>query len=374
MKNKGIISVSLIMVAVLSLLGFIVVSSNKSNVNINGNINKKVTLYTVNGPQNIFFDGEIKSCKRVVIQADTTKGIVDKINVEDKQNIKAGDILFSYKNNDLIEQRIDLEYQLEDLKNKYNRTKKKLDSISNKGQQQKVLAQQSKDELQDELNDNIKEQNHLNEKINNINNKCNVSMKAPFDGVVTMGGYSEIEPSKPILTLDSKDMQVVCEVSEKNILKLTEDQTVKVSILGTGQCINGKIKNIDNNNISPEVSMPKGGIQQGIGAQNSSNNLSTVNSYEVIIQIDNIKNIYPGFHVQVSTKDNNYTPKVPRTSIFKNNGKSYIWVVKNGILKKKEVEVDDWNDKYVQVKNGGNFNDKVVREANDTMKEGDKIE
>lgn len=405
MQNKYVISVSLIIIIVLSLLGFIVISNTKSNVNSS----EKIILYTVPQSTNIFFEGEVKNCKSAVLQADTTKGIVDKINVKDKQKVKSGDVLFSYKNNQFIEQKNDLEYELDTLKDKYNKMKKELNSASDKInqvqkekeqeeqkteeqkvsilqhkdkqkqidaaelEQKKDLAEKSKDELQSELNNNIKQQNRLNEKIENIDNKCNVYIKAPFDGVVTMGAYSEIEPSKPILTLDSENMQIVCGVSEKDILKLTEKQTVKVSVLGTGQSINGKIKHIDKNP-SPEVAIPKGGIPQGSEVKSSSQNLSTVNSYEVIIQIDDIKNIYPGFHVQVSTKAKNDIPRVPKTAIFKNGGKSYIWVIKNEILKKKEVEVVDWNDKYVQVKKGINFNDKVVREAKDTMKEGDRID
>lgn len=409
-KKKCYIIISLVIVGIIYLVGFTVLTINQIKLNSKQNI-KKVSLYTVTGPQNIYFEGEIKSSKSIVIQADTTKGVVDKINVKDKQVVKAGDILFSYKNNQFIEQKNDLEYELDTLKDKYNKTKKELDSASDrvnqvqkkqkqeiqqqktdeqkvsvlqnkdKGEQidtvdldqQKVLAEKSKNELQSELNDNVKQQEHLNDKIKNINDKCNVYIKAPFDGAITIGEYSEIEPSKPILTLNSENMQIVCRASEKDILKLTEEQTVKASILGTGQAINGKIKHIDTNP-SPEVTIPQGAVQQGSGAQSSSQNLSTINFYEVIIEIDKIKDIRPGFHVQVSTKAKNYTPKVPKTSIFKNNGKSHVWIVKNGILKKREVEVDDWNDKYVHVKNGVNFNDKVVREAKVTMKEGDKIE
>ncbi|WP_251862409.1 HlyD family efflux transporter periplasmic adaptor subunit [Clostridium sp. Marseille-Q2269] len=426
MKKKRVIIVSLIIVVTISLIGFTVITINKLKNNTKNNA-KKVSLYTVKEAPNVFFEGEIKSSKSVVLQADTAKGTVDKINVKDKQMVKAGDILFSYKNNQFIDQKNDLEYELDTLKDKYNKTKKELNSVSDKAnqvqeqqkqqkqreqeqqkqeiqkqkgqeqkteeqkvsilqnkdkqeqidtadlEQQKVLAEKSKDELQSELNDNIKQQNHLNDKIKNINDKCNVYIKAPFDGVVKIGGYSEIEPSKPILTLDSENMQVVCGVSEKDILKLTEEQTVKVSILGTGQSINGKIKNIDKKP-SPEVTISQGAIQQGSGSQSSSPKLSTINSYEVIIQIDNIKDICSGFHVQVSTKAKNYIPKIPKTAIFKNKDKSYVWVVKDRFLKKKKIEASDWNDKYIQIKNGVNFNDKIVREVKDTMKEGDKVE
>ncbi|MGO5066904.1 efflux RND transporter periplasmic adaptor subunit [Clostridium sp. LCP25S3_F8] len=402
MNKKRIIIVSLIVMFVVFLISLVVIEINKIKNNTKNN-DKKVSLYTVKEAPNVFFEGEIKSSKSVILQADTTKGTVDKINVKDKQAVKAGYILFSYKNNQFIEQKNDLEYELDTLKDKYNKIKKELNSFNTRDNQvekqkteeqkasilqdkdkqeqidivdldqQKVLAEKSKNELQSELNDTIKQQNRLNEKIKSINNKCNVYIKAPFEGVITIGGYSEIEPSKPILTLDSKNMHVVCKVSEKDILKLIEEQTVKVSILGTGQAINGKIKHIDTNP-SPEITIPQGAVQQGSGSQSSSENLSTINFYEVIIEIDKIKDIHPGFHVQVSTKAKNYTPKVPKTSIFKNNGKSHVWIVKNGILKKREVEVDDWNDKYVHVKNGVNFNDKVVHEAKVTMKEGDKIE
>lgn len=414
MKKKCII-ISSIIIVIISLIGITVMKINKFKNNTKRN-NKD--LYTVKESPNVFFEGKIKNSKKVILQVDNTKGTVDKINVKDKQKVKSGDVLFSYRNSQFIEQKNDLEYQLDNLKDKYNKIKKELNSTNDKvkklqdqqekqkqkqeaqkqkeqekkifeqktskeeGQeqlnisninQQKDLLEKSESTLQEQLNDNVKEQNHLKEKIDNINDKCNTYIKAPFDGIVKMGGYSEIEPTKPILTLSSEDMQVVCGVSEKQVLKLNKDQNVTISVLGTGQSVTGKIKHIDNEP-SPGINIPKGSIPQGGGSQSTSQNLSTVNSYEVIIKIDNIKNIYPGFHVQVSTKAKNYIPKIPKTSTFKNSGKTYVWVAKNGILKKKEVETVSWNDKYVQVKKGINFNEKIVREPKPSMKEGDKVE
>lgn len=78
--------------------------------------------------------------------------------------------------------------------------------------------------------------------------------------------------------------------------------------------------------------------------------------------------------MQVSTKASNDIPKIPKTAVFTEGEISYVWVVKDGVLKKTEVEVTDWNEKYVQVKKGVTFEDKVVRQSKDSMKEGDKID
>lgn len=367
MKNKQVISITLILVLILLILGFIVMSNTKTPVKSN----KKIVLYTIQDSSNIFFEGEVKNSNSVSFIADTTKGIVDKINVKNDQKVKAGDLLFIYKNNEFIEQKNDLEYELNTLTNKYNKIKKELNSTGNIGNEQKVSLDKSKEELKSELEGNVEQQDHLNKKINNVNEKCYTYVNAPFDGIITIGGYTKIEPSKPILTLDSESMQVVSMVSEKDIFKLQENQIVKAAVLGTGESIKGTIKGISKKP-STQINITQEAKQQG--SQEASQNLSSVNSYEVITEIDNIKNVYPGFHVQMSTKAQNYIPKIPKTATFKNGTKTYVWVAKNGIIKKRDVKVSNWNEKYVQVVNGLNVNEKIVREAKGSMKEGDKIE
>lgn len=372
MKKYNIISVSFLIMLSLTLLGLIVLQfmtpSKKEEKN-----NEKVVLYTVQEPQTIFFEGEFHNSNSVSIEFESTKGSLEKMNVQNNQNVKVGDILFSYKNSQYIEQKDELKYQLDILKTQYNKLKKQLEETTNINQEstlkmeQQSLLKQSKEELQTQLDENTTQQKHLNNQIDAISAKCNFDIKAPFDGIVVMGGYSDLESAKPILKLKSRSMQVVCQVTEKDILKLNNEQVVKLTVLGTGQTIDGKIKNISTEPL--QESIPQATQFQG-GGQNS----SMSNLYKVIIEVSDTKGFYEGFHVQVSAKAENDKPKVPKTAILKQGEKNYVWTVDSGALIKKEIDISDWNDKYYQVNSGINFGDTVVREAKETMKEGDLVE
>lgn len=381
MKKKYIVIITLIIVVGISLVGFAgysVFSRFKSN-NSKG-VGEKVALYTVQGNQTLFFEGEFQNTERLVFQCDLSKGKLDKINVGDNQKVKSGDVLFTYKNNEAIQQKDALNDQLSSLKTAYSRLQKKaneqlavvnttpaVNETSNQAAQN-----QEKEQIQEQLDDNKRQQQSLNRQINDLNTKCYTEVRAPFGGVVVKGGYSEIETSKPILTLTSDKKQIVCNVGERDILKLAEDQDVNISIYGTGQTIKGKIKYVATEPTENVMVSMGSAVQGNTGAGGSS--VSSSSSYAVNIEPDKVEGLYSGFHVQVSTKGVNNTPKVPNTAVFTDNGISYVWVVKDGLLKKTEVEVTDWNEKYVQVKKGITFEDKVVRQPKDNMKEGDKVD
>lgn len=376
MKKKYIVIITLIIVTGVSLVafaGYSLFSKFKSN-NSKG-IKEKVVLYTVQGNQTLFFEGEFQNADKLVFQYDLSKGILDKVNVADKQEVKAGDVLFIYRNTQVIQQKDNLNDQLSSLKITYSRLQKQANqqvAVVNSTSNQ-LAENQAKEQIQEQLEDNKRQQQSLNRQINDLNTKCYTEIKAPFDGIVVKGGYSDTEASKPILTLTSDKKQIVCNVGERDILKLTVDQEVNISVYGTGQSIKGKIKYVATEPTeNPLVSM--GSAVQGSSGSPATAGGNSNSSYTVNIEPDKLDGLYSGFHVQVSTKALNDTSKIPKTAVFTDSGISYVWVVKDGVLKKTEVEVTDWNEKYVQVKKGVTFEDKVVRQSKDSMKEGDKVD
>lgn len=376
MKKKYIVIITLIIVTGVSLVafaGYSLFSKFKSN-NSKG-IKEKVVLYTVQGNQTLFFEGEFQNADKLVFQYDLSKGILDKVNVADKQKVKAGDVLFIYRNTQVIQQKDNLNDQLSSLKITYSRLQKQANqqvAVVNSTSNQ-LAENQAKEQIQEQLEDNKRQQQSLNRQINDLNTKCYTEIKAPFDGIVVKGGYSDAEASKPILTLTSDKKQIVCNVGERDILKLTVDQEVNISVYGTGQSIKGKIKYVATEPTeNPLVSM--GSAVQGSSGSPATAGGNSNSSYTVNIEPDKLDGLYSGFHVQVSTKALNDTSKIPKTAVFTDSGISYVWVVKDGVLKKTEVEVTDWNEKYVQVKKGVTFEDKVVRQSKDSMKEGDKVD
>lgn len=345
MKNRKntLIIISGIFIIILLFAVTFFLSKNRQNVSKN---NTKYDVYTVPSQQNIFLDGEVQYLKKESFTEDAAKGTVDKVSVKDKQQVKKGQTLFNYKNEQMIEQYETLQQQLNGMDNQ---------PAAQDGLQSTQIDSQ-KSSLQQQMND--------------IKDKRYTTISAPFDGVVSIDKNNGDNTSKIILTLIDPEMQVVANASEKDVLKLKVNQKVKINVYGTNKEFDGTIRSI-----STEPSQ----MQMLQGSTGTSSNLvqstgSNISYYPVYIDIGNQKEIYTGFHVQGTTVDENELPKIPSSSIFDNNGDKFVWLVRNKKLEKVSVEVENYNNTYVQVKSGLDFGDKIIKSPSGEMKEGDNID
>lgn len=371
MKKKDIIIISLIAVVVIVLASISYFASSKSKTTSKKGT-EKYSAYTVPSPQTIFLEGEFQNVQKITYQPDATKGTVDSINVADKQAVTKDTVLFTYKNSQILDQVSTLEDQLDTLKATYVKLdKQSKNPISNQtllsGNNSAQL--QGSSDIKSQLDDNKKQQQKLNNQITELNNKAYTSIKAPFNGTVIKLNNDNNDLTKQILTLATPKMQLVSNVSEKDILKLSLNQTVDVTLVSTGQVVKGKITFISTTPVEASIgniSSAQSGSMQASSGSNS--------SYAVYIDVENQQEVYPGFHAQISATSAKDYPKIPKTSTFSEDGATFVWNISDGTLKKVKVETADFNEKYVQVKSGLNFDDKVIREAKDTMKEGDKVD
>ncbi|MHC1685327.1 MAG: efflux RND transporter periplasmic adaptor subunit [Clostridiaceae bacterium] len=360
MKKKDIIIITSIIVAVI-ILGSITYFTTSKSKTTTSKTTGNYSLYTIPSPQTIFLEGEFQNVQKITYQADATKGTLDSVSVNDKQSVTAGTVLFTYKNSQILDQVDTLQNQLDTLKNTYSRLEK----------QAKSTGSQGYSEIAAQLEDNKQQQKQLNSQIYEMKNKAYSSVVAPFDGTVSKSSDNLGDSTKPILTLMTPKMQIVSSVSEKDVLKLSLNQEVEVTMVSTGRVTKGKISFIATT--PGETSTGNISAIPGASMQNSSTGSST-SSYSVYIDVENQQDTYPGFHAQISANSQKDLPKIPKTSVFTENGVNYVWNVNEGALKKVEVTTEDFNEKYLLVKSGLAFEDKIVRQSNDTMKEGDTVD
>lgn len=347
MKDKKkilIIGSAAVVIIVLFIVTFFL-NHNRQNAHKNDAL---FDVYTVPAQQNIFLDGEVQYSKKLNFTEDATKGTVDKINVEDKEQVGKGQTLFTYKNEQIIEQYDTLTQQL----NSIEAQAKSMAGVQNSAQISEINSQKTS----------------LKQQLDNIKDKRYTTISAPFDGVVSMTSENEDSTNKIILTLIDPKMQVVASVSEKDVLKLKENQKIKITVYGTNEEFKGIISSI-----STEPS--QGQAIQGTSASNLTQTAgSSVSYYPVYIDINDQPGIYAGFHIQGTAVDESELPKIPTSSVFNDNGHKSVWLVKNKKLKKVRVKVENYNTTYVKVKSGVDFNDKIIKNPSSEMKEGDSID
>ncbi|UZW14756.1 efflux RND transporter periplasmic adaptor subunit [Clostridium pasteurianum] len=364
---------------VLIMIIFVGCTSQKQNIKNDVQVN----IYTVSSPQNVYLDGEIQYMQQQNFIQDSSKGIVDTINVTDKQQVKKGQALFTYKNETVIQQYESLSDQLKNLQSTYKQIQKQLNDISKAQQQvQKVKIDNSvnnvdatddttKNSLKSQLDQNNQQQTNIKKQLDNIKNNRYTTITAPFDGNISLVSNSDTDTNKSILTLTDPKLQIAANVSEKDILKLKTGQAVKITVYGTTEDISGTIRSISTESV--QSSVIQGNASTVSSAQASSIPSANVSYYPVYIDIDKQDGFYPGFHVQGSTTAENQLPKIPVSAILSENNKNYVWVDNNGKLKKVEVDVIKLNDTYIQVKSGISFGEKIISKPTSAMKEGAAI-
>ncbi|APM40956.1 efflux RND transporter periplasmic adaptor subunit [Clostridium kluyveri] len=344
-RKKILIIGSAVGVIIILFVVTLFLNYNKRNAHKNDSL---FDIYTIPAQQNIFLDGEVQYSRKLNFTEDATKGTVDKINVEDKEQVGEGQTLFTYKNDQMIEQYDTLTQQL----NSIETQAKSMANVQNSTQISEINSQKTS----------------LKQQLNNIKDKRYTTISAPFDGIVSMISDNEDSTNKIILTLIDPKMQVVASVSEKDVLKLKESQKIKITVYGTNEEFKGTISSISTEPSQAQAiqGAPASNLTQATG--------SSLSYYPVYIDIDNHQGIYAGFHIQGTAVDESELPKIPVSSVFNDNGHKSVWLVKNKKLRKVRVRVEKYNNTYVQVKSGLDFNDKIMKNPSSEMKEGDSID
>lgn len=324
------------------------------------------TIYTVPQKKKVFLEGEAQSINSEGYQVDPTKGQISVIYVKDKDFIKKGQLLLSYKNEAMIQQYDMMNAQLDTLQQAYDKMKQAYDTT--KDSKGSMFTSATVPDLSGQLQGNLQQQEKLKNQITKLASKSYTEVYAPFSGVVSISGTE----SSPVVSISSNGLHIVCDVSEKDILDLSKGQKVNIRVNSTGQEVKGKIKDISTEiGVKNQASGSNFGFPlSGIDTVKSSD----INHYPVYIEFDKGVEVYPGFHVQVSVDSDSEMPKIPVKSVFTEGSRSYVWKIQNGCVVKTPVTTLKWNDKYLKVKSGVTFGDKIIKSPDNSIKEGDRVE
>lgn len=371
MKKKHIIFIIIIVLIIISgIIGYVF----KNNKNSTFNKNKPIALYTIPAKEKIFVNGVIVPEKSENIFLNETKGTVDKVSVTDGQVVKKGDILFTYKNDQITDQ-IDLENQ--EITTSNNQKKKLLnkqgeaESLLTKQKQQvatpTVASPSAGTEAQlsgytDQI-DVVEAQIDTSEnQVKNLKEKEFTSIKAPIDGKVILNDVKDM--TKAYIVIEATTFYVKGSINEKDQIKVKKDQQVDILIFATNKTLTGKVKSVGN---SPAEAAVVAGAQSATGGG------SAISYYDANILFDSQANLVNGFHVQATVKLKDSDMKIPKSSILKEAGKQYVFKVVNKKLTKLAITSKTSTTKEVVVLSGLKENDRIAVTTKD-MKEGISVE
>ena len=376
MKKKYIIAI--VTVVILAGVGvgsyFLKQSINKESV-------ATMEIYTVPSTDKVFVNGKIEPEKVENIFLDATKGTVDKVEVENGDVVEKGDILFTYKNDQVQSQVEQLELQLNSAKNQKEEinkqnaeAKKQLEDLKKAGLENQMpqggqmpnLGQNAGGEIS---TGSVDEQIKLLEKqIKALKDKEYYKVTAPIGGKVILA-ESSTNPTQPYITVESGDYYISGSVNEKDQPKIKEGQEVQITILSTNKNINGKISSVGNTPIDNGASLAaQTGAQGGAGGNMS--------YYEVKITPDSQEDLTNGFHVQASVNLDKKPIEIPKEAILSVDNEEFVFKNVDGKLVKQVITYSpkEGSEDEVIVSSGLNEEDKIVSNPTPNMKEGMKVE
>ena len=326
-KNRKIaITTGVILLASLSI-GIMYINKNSNSSLPEENY---VETYTIADNEKIFINGVILPTKSKDFTLPSESEI-SKLNVTNGKIVKEGELLFTVKNEDVLNEIDILKAQITELKN----TSTELDPLI------------------------ASEINQLEAQVSALNKKAYTDITAPFAGKVYFNDNSMDAQYSSTITLQSTTFYMKGQTSEEDLSKLQIDDPVSVTVLSTNKKVEGRISLISDR---PSTNQ----------SDNMSN--SSLSYYDINVSFENQENLVNGFHVQACIEITDNLCKVPTTSILKDeNDKAFVFESFDGILKKQIVEIQSQNDEFTVIKGGLDKKDIIVRYPSQEMSEGDVI-
>lgn len=326
--------ISMVVVVMIAIMGGGVIVGNRifggdSLTSMADSESSDLDLYTIPGKDKVYISGKIipKQSKEFFLTVED--GEIDKINVKDGAIVKKGDLLYSSKNTEKINQVSDLKKSLASKKSELS---------------------QASDENKGSIEEEIK---GIEGEIKDLNSSAYKKVYATFAGKVYIHEESSTgEEALPIMTLETKEYYVKGSVNELDLLKIKKEQDVNINILASKIKVAGKISFIG------ERPLDSSNESSGYGQ-------STMSQYAVKIDVEDQKDLKNGFNVQGIVEVGQVEKKVPVTSIIDEGEKKYIFKIEGDVAKKMLVNVKESNEEFAIVTEGLNDGDNIARDGND---------
>ncbi|REH83860.1 efflux RND transporter periplasmic adaptor subunit [Staphylococcus felis] len=350
MKKKTLIILSV--VGVLLLVGIALLVRAFGQGQSNHDDNNGYNTYKVQKESPIRITGKISPSSVKTYQNNSQVGDFVSVQVEDGQYVQQGTPLINYDIDPTQRQKL----------------VDQINQANAKGDQQQIDKA-------------IKQLNRYDGQIYN-------SVNATFSGTVAVDNSTNVSEGEPILRLISNEPEIQTTVSEFDLDKIKVGKDVKIKVTSNGKTGQGKITRIGQlptSYDSQSASQSGGGEAIGgmEGDEEGQSSLSTNNP------IDSNPSLGKGnetskYQVMIGELDfdvkNGYTVeaqipldalKIPKSALTKDD-KVFVVDDKN-IAHKRTIQYDENNGDII-IKKGLKANDKIIKNPDNKVKDGEKVE
>lgn len=346
-------------------------ASTKENVQVE---TTQMTVKEMTG--NVMIPGTLQLAKEQKVYLDPQLGEVSKILVKEGDKIKKGTPLLKYENEQLQLEKeqnklaIDSSYirinqinkQIEDLDDKRKDLEKQIGKEEAKKQieAEKSQLETEKKMANIELKQQLLQKETIEKKLNDL------EVKSEIDGIVIGVNedviQNESQPSVIIHIANLNEYKVTGVISEYDSLKVKENQPVTLkSDVVPDQKWKGKVSKI---NLLPQ--------EQEIMNQSNSNGAV---QYPIVVKVED-QNILakPGFQLIMEIEtERKKVNSLPLEAVKQEDDQHFVFVVENGKVARKEIEVGITSEQNIEIKDGLTKKDQVILNPPDHLKVGMEV-
>lgn len=329
-----------VVVVILLAAGFMVGTDYVRRTKEEQKIREKYEIYKIPAYENIDINGMVTP-RESKQYANPENNSLSDISVENGQEVNDGDLLFTTKDNSVIEQINVLKSQLTSLNSQKSR-----------------LSKNNKDNVNNDAIASINTQiSSVEAQISALNSSAYVKNTAPFAGKVYINDQNSTDMSTSFISLVSNEFFMKGYVSEDDLEKVQIDQTVSIKVNFSDKKMTGRISYVSDRPTTTKTKEMK-------------DNLSY---YEVDISFEDQEGLVNGFHVDADLEIVSNEYKVPTTAVLKSGDSAYVMKDLDGILKKQEVTIVKTGKNVTKIVTNLEPGDKILKHPDKSMKEGDAI-
>ena len=329
-----------VVVVILLAAGFMVGTDYVRRTKEEQKLREKYEIYKIPAYENIDINGMVTP-RESKQYANPENNSLSDISVENGQEVNDGDLLFTTKDNSVIEQINVLKSQLTSLNSQKSR-----------------LSKNNKDNINNEAIASINAQiSSVEAQISALNSSAYVKNTAPFAGKVYINDQNSTDMNTSFISLVSNEFFMKGYVSEDDLEKVQVDQTVSIKVNSSDKKMTGRISYVSDRPTTAKTKEMK-------------DNLSY---YEVDISFEDQEGLVNGFHVDADLEIVSNEYKVPTTAVLKNGDSAYVMKDLDGILKKQEVTIVKTGKNVTKIVTNLEPGDKILKHPDKSMKEGDAI-
>lgn len=329
-----------VVVVILLAAGFMVGTDYVRRTKEEQKIREKYEIYKIPAYENIDINGMVTP-RESKQYANPENNSLSDISVENGQEVNDGDLLFTTKDNSVIEQINVLKSQLTSLNSQKSR-----------------LSKNNKDNVNNDAIASINTQiSSVEAQISALNSSAYVKNTAPFAGKVYINDQNSTDMSTSFISLVSNEFFMKGYVSEDDLEKVQIDQTVSIKVNSSDKKMTGRISYVSDRPTTTKTNEMK-------------DNLSY---YEVDISFEDQEGLVNGFHVDADLEIVSNEYKVPTTAVLKSGDSAYVMKDLDGILKKQEVTIVKTGKNVTKIVTNLEPGDKILKHPDKSMKEGDAI-